>query len=336
LTSEFELLEQIRARLGRRGERVLRAAGDDAAVVRGDGVEVTSVDAFVEGVHFRLGTTSLLDLGHKCLAASLSDLAAMGAQTGEAFFVLGMPSHLESQEALELIDGAEALAARTGVAICGGDVTASRELFIAVTVVGHASREAELVGRDGARPGDAIGVTGALGGAGAGLLLLERKLGGLDPDVGSALLERHLRPEPRLTTGRALARAGVRAMADVSDGVASDGERIAEASGLAIEIRLAELPLDEGVAEVAAAAGIDPLDLAAGAGEDYELLFAAPGDARAAVEAAAEAAGSAVSWIGRAVEGAGIRLLDEAGNPRQVRGWDHFRGPSGDRPAEPA
>jgi thiamine-monophosphate kinase len=336
VTSEFELLAQIRARLGRRGERVLRAAGDDAAVVRGDGVEVTSVDAFVEGVHFRLGTTSLLDLGHKCLAASLSDLAAMGAKTGEAYFVLGMPGHLEPQEALELIDGAEALAARVGVTICGGDITASRELFIAVTVVGHADRDADLVGRDGARPGDPIGVTGALGGAGAGLLLLERKLGGLDPDVGSALLERHLRPEPRLAAGRALARAGVRAMADVSDGVASDGERIAEASRLAIEIRLPELPLEEGVAEVAAAAGIDSLDLAATAGEDYELLFAAPAEAKDAVEAAAADAGAAVTWIGRAVEGAGIRLLDEAGNSRQVRGWDHFRGPSEVRPAEPA
>jgi thiamine-monophosphate kinase len=315
---------------------VLRGAGDDAAVVRSDGLQVTSVDAFVEGVHFRLGTTSLLDLGHKCLAASLSDLAAMGAEAGEAYFVLGMPEHLEPQEALELIDGAEALAARSGVTICGGDTTRSRELFVAVTVVGHADRESDLVGRDGARPGDAVGVTGALGGAGAGLLLLERKLAGLDPGVGAVLLERQLRPEPRLAAGRALARAGVHAMADVSDGIASDCARIAEASGVAIEVRLASLPLDEGVAEVAVAAGIDPFDLAAGSGEDYELLFAAPQSACEAVESAAAQAGLPVSWIGRTLEGAGVRLLDEAGRPRQVGGWDHFPGPPQASPPAPA
>jgi thiamine-monophosphate kinase len=328
VTSEFELIDQIRARIGRRGDRVLRGAGDDAAVTRGDGVAVTSIDAFVEGVHFRLATTSLTDLGHKCLAASLSDLAAMGAAPGEAYFAFGMPAHLEPREALELIDGAEALAARTGVTICGGDITRSQELFVAVTVVGHAAADASLASRDGARPGDAVGVTGALGGAGAGLLLLERKLGGLDPAIGESLLERQLRPQPRLTAGRALARAGVSAMADVSDGIASDCARIAEASGVALEVKLEALPIDEGVAEVAAAAGIEPIEIAAGAGEDYELLFTAPAPVRDAIEAAASEAGVPVTWIGTVGPGDGeVRLLDAAGNPRPVRGWDHFPDP---------
>jgi thiamine-monophosphate kinase len=328
MASEFELIEEIRSRLGRRGERVLRGAGDDAAVVRTDGVDVTSTDAFVEGVHFRLATTSLLDLGHKCLAASLSDLAAMGADAGEAYLALGLPGHIEPREALELVDGAERLAAETGVTICGGDITRSAELFVVVTVVGHAGDEAELAGRDGAQAGDGIGVTGALGGAGAGLLLLERKLGGLDSDVGSLLLERHLRPRPRLEAGKALVRAGVRAMVDVSDGVASDCARLAEASAVGIEVRLGALPLDEGVPEVAAAAGIGTAELAAGAGEDYELLFAAPAEARETVEAAVAQAGLPVTWIGTAVEGGGVRLLDEGGKPQPIRGWDHLRGPA--------
>src|SRR5438093_4534952 len=180
---EFDLIDKIAKTLGRRGERVLRGAGDDAAVVRADGVTATSVEAFVEGVHFRLATTSLRDLGHKCLAASLSDLAAMGASAGEAYLPLGLPPNIGEREALELAAGAEELAAEVGVTICGGDLSVSRELFVAVTVVGHAESEQDLVGRDGCLPEDLLGVTGKLGGAGAGLVLLERKEHGLPIDV---------------------------------------------------------------------------------------------------------------------------------------------------------
>src|SRR4051795_13684464 len=227
---EFEVLEQIRARVQSRGDRVILPSGDDAAVVRCEGVAVTTVDAFVEGVHFRLATTSMRDLGHRCLAAAVSDLAAMGAQPGEAYFAVGLPPQLGERELLELTDGAEALAEQLGMTICGGDLTACPELFVAVTAVGHASGEDALIPRDGARPGDRVGVTGALGGSAAGRLLLERKDGGLDPELGDELLERHLRPTPLVAAGRALAGAGVTSMVDVSDGVASDAERIAECS----------------------------------------------------------------------------------------------------------
>src|SRR3954463_3807491 len=272
---EFEALSEIQARVGRRGDRVLVASGDDAAVVRCEGVSVTTVDAFVEGVHFRLATTSMRDLGHRCLAAAVSDLAAMGAQPGEAYFAVGLPPQLGERELLELTDGAEALAAELGMTICGGDLTACPELFVVVTAVGHASGEYALIGRDGARPGDRVGVTGALGGSAAGRLLLERKDGGLDPELGDELLQRHLCPTPLVEAGIALARSGVTARRDVSDGIASDAERLAERSGVLVEIDLARLPLDEGVEPVAVSAGLDPLELAAGGGEDYELLFTA-------------------------------------------------------------
>jgi thiamine-monophosphate kinase len=302
---------------------VLRASGDDAAVVRADGVSVTSVDAFVEGVHFRLATTSLGDLGHKCLAASLSDLAAMGASAGEAYIVLGLPPNVGEHETLELVAGAERLATETGVTICGGDLTAADELFVVVTVVGYAESEDALTTRAGARAGELVGVTGSLGGAGAGLILLERKEHGLPVDVGENLIERQRRPSPRLDCGRALARAGATAMIDVSDGLASDAQRIAEESGVTLEIELARLPLDEGVDAVAQASGSTGTKLAASAGEDYELLFTAVPAAKEEIEAALAVA-TPIAWIGRTVEGAGVRLLDESGVPLALEGWDHL------------
>lgn len=332
MTGEFDLIEKIRALLRQRGDRVVRALGDDAAVVRTEGVTVTSVDAFVEGVHFRLATTSLRDLGHKCLAASLSDIAATGASAGEAYIALGLPPNIGEREVLELMQGAEELAGELGVSICGGDLTASNELFVAMTVTGHASTEEELLGRDGAQPGDVVGVTGRLGGAGAGLILLERKGHGVPVDVGERLLERQLRPRPLVTTGSAIARSPARAMIDVSDGVASDARHIAEESGVELEIALTRLPLDDGVEVVAEIAGVSPDRFAAMAGEDYELLFTAPVEAREEIEFAVEKTGTTVTWIGAVGNGGGVRLLDARGEAASLSGWDHFEPAGPDRP----
>jgi thiamine-monophosphate kinase len=332
MKSEFELIDAIRAGLGQRGSHVLVGSGDDAAVARCDGVTVTTVDAFVEGVHFRLATTSMHDLGHKSVAAATSDVAAMGALPGEVYIALGLPEHLAPDEVVDLAEGAEALAAELGFTICGGDISRSHELFVAVTATGHARDESELVRREGARPGDRIGVTGTLGGAAAGLLLLERKLGGLDSQTGEALIARQLRPVPRIEAGRALAGSGAHAMIDVSDGIASDSMRLAESSGVLIEVRLDRLPVDEGVAAVAERAEVDSVELAAGGGEDYELLFTAEETAAARIETAVEETGGSVTWIGQVVDGEGVRLLDEDGSERVLRGWDHLA----PRPGRPA
>lgn len=332
--SEFELIDAIRARLAERGARIAVGSGDDAAAVRTEGVIVTSVDGFVEGVHFRLATTSMRDLGHKCLAGAASDIAAMGAHPGEAYFVLGIPAHLAPEEVTDFAEGAEALAADLGFAICGGDLSRSDELFVAVTVTGHVADERHLVRRDGAIPDDVVGVTGALGGAGAGLLLLERKLGGLDAQTGAVLIERHLRPRPQIEAGLGLAQAGAHAMIDVSDGIASDAQRLAERSGVRVEVSLADLPVEEGVEAVAEQAEVDPVVLAATAGEDYELLFTAPPGRVAEMEAAAERAGVTVTWIGVVREGEGVRLLAADGTERRLQGWDHLARRSG--PAAPA
>jgi thiamine-monophosphate kinase len=313
--SELSLIAAIERALAERGGRVLRGPGDDAAVVKAAGaVAVTSIDAMVEGVHFKLSTHSPADVGHKALAAALSDLAAMGARTGEAYVALGVPSGLAEEQALELVEAMERLAERTGTTIAGGDVVAAPELHVSVTVTGWADSPDALAYRDGARPGDLVGVTGELGGSGAGLLLLES--GRTEGPLG----ERHRRPEPRLEAGAALVSAGVTAMIDVSDGIATDARHIAERSGVELMVELERAPLADGLAEAAAELGKDPLELAAGAGEDFELLFTAPRECRDAIE---RAAGIKVSWIGEVREGAGLLLVGAAGRPLTITGYEH-------------
>jgi thiamine-monophosphate kinase len=316
------------ARAGEQGgqaSRVLRGIGDDAAVVRARPVCVVSVDAMVEDVHFRLreGWTTPAQVGRRALAGALSDLAAMGAEPGEAYLVLGLPPGFGEQRAMELVRGATALAALADTTIAGGDVVAAPALTVSVTAVGWAERAEALVGRDGARVGDLIGVTGRLGGAGAGLAVLE---GRARPAPGrEAAVARMREPWPRLREGRALAGAGVHAMIDLSDGLAGDAAHIGRASGVRLRVELDAVPLEACVTDVADELGLPAWQLAASGGEDYELCFCAAPRARAAVQAAlAEAGGAPPSWIGEVTEGPpGVTLIDGRGAHVELHGFEH-------------
>jgi thiamine-monophosphate kinase len=279
------------AELARRG--LAQAIENDAAQLPG-GLVVTQ-DALVEDVHFRFDWTSWRDLGYKAAAVNLSDLAASGAEPEGLVVSLGAPPDTAAADVFELYEGI----AETGVPVVGGDTTRAERVYLSVTALGRSWR---VPGRGGARPGDLLVVTGPLGGSAAGFLALRD---GLDGPLAAL----HRRPPLRLAEGRRLA-AVAHALLDLSDGLAADAGHVAARSGCRLVIELERLPLADGVAGAAARAGSTPWELAAGFGEDYELLAAVP-----------EPAG--FTEIGRCEQGEGVVLLDR-GRPVELRGFDHF------------
>jgi thiamine-monophosphate kinase len=265
------MIQQMLAVLGRRpGVRV--GIGDDAAVLDGDPAWLVAHDMLVEDVHFRWSTHSIADVGHKALAVNLSDIAAIGGRPVAAIVGLASPRGVFGpSEVRELYSAIERLAADTGCTIVGGDISRARETVIGITILGLMAPGVAPVLRTGARPGDAVCVTGPIGGSVAGRMLLARPATRPDAE-DAALIHAHRRPSPRLEFGAELARLGATAMLDISDGLALDAERLATASGVRLHLELARVPIADGVARLAHRLGADPAVFASTGGEDYELL----------------------------------------------------------------
>jgi thiamine-monophosphate kinase len=327
-TSEFDLIAAISERLPADGARLRVPSGDDAAVIEAGGASAVSVDAIVDRVHFTMDAFTPEAVGRKALAAGLSDLAAMGALPGEAYVVVAAPEEVEDKQLLGIADGLAEVAAREGVSVAGGDLVGSPVLILSVTSIGYEPEGGRLVTRTGARPGDVLAVTGELGGAAAALALMNPDRdapGGITEELRETLLARQLDPRPRLGEGRGLAAAGASAMIDVSDGLGADAGHLARSSGCRLEIELERLPIAEGVAAVAG--GEDAaLELAAGGGEDFELLVSLPQDNLAAAQEALAGGAAPLTEIGYASEGGGIALRLPNGQEIEPRGFDHRRG----------
>jgi thiamine-monophosphate kinase len=303
--AEDEMVERIRGTLG--GEFEALGLRDDAAVLampEGAGALVVSIDSVVEGIHFDLDLSSVQDVGWKALMSALSDLAAMGARPLGAVVALCLPRlELGHDLAVGVMAGVAEAAAAAGCPVVGGDVSGAGELAVAVTVFG-VPEDGRVVVRSGAVAGDWLFVTGPCGGSAAGLRLLRAGV-----SSGPAV-DRHRRPTARLAEGMLAGRSGVHAMIDISDGLALDLHRLADASGIGFE--LDAVPVAEGAT----------MDEALAGGEDYELLLAvsqgdAPGLAAAFVGAGLERP----LPIGEVLPTPARRTLK--GRPLDPLGWQH-------------
>jgi len=306
---EFGLIDQVTA--GRvQPPGTLLGPGDDAAVVVAeDGRVVATTDMLVEGVHFRLDWSTSEQVGRKAIAVNLSDLAAMGAVPTALLVALGAPAATRTAVVKGIADGMWQEAGKVGVGIVGGDVVAADKIVISVTALG------DLQGRDpvtraGARPGDVVALCGRLGWAAAGFAVLGR--GFRSP---AAVVNAHRVPEPPYHAGPQAAEAGATAMIDVSDGLLADLGHLAAASGVAIDVRSASLPVHQRLLDVSSALGADPRHWVLTGGEDYALVAAFP---------SARSVPGGWSAIGLVDTGSGV-LVDGRPFDAADPGWQHWR-----------
>lgn len=305
---------------------ILLGIGDDAAAWQPSRshLSVITTDALIDGIHFLSASMDARSIGHRAMAANLSDVAAMGARPVLATVALGVAAPAGEAWLLECYRGMTALAAEHGARIVGGDIVRATAITLALTVVGEVS-PTRLRRRDGGRPGDVLAVTGPLGGSRAGLELVRRPLA-VPEGVRAAALARFLTPRPRVLEGRWLAAsANVHALMDSSDGLSTDLSRLARASRCGATVEA--VPVDPAAESVARAAGDDPLAYALDGGEDFELIVAVAKRAFAHLSSRFERHfGRPLRPIGRLETQPGIRLQEAAAARELVAaGWDHLR-----------
>lgn len=319
MSGEFDRISDIRHWSARKRSGIVLGIGDDAALLaaRPGFDTVVSSDLLVESVHFRLDWSSPEHLGHKSMAVSLSDMAAMGAEPCAAVVSLAIPAGVDDAFLEGFYRGATTLLDRYGASIVGGDLSRSpSSIVIDSVLVGHVE-EGRSLRRDGARPGQDIYVSGSLGTSSAGLSVLEGDRADTSRvPIDDANVRAHLLPEPRVALGRALVERRLASAAiDISDGLSSDLRHICVASRVGALIDDALVPAPAG------------LERALHGGEQYELVFAASQESKDAIEALALELKLPLSRIGsfeESLEGVWI----ESGGARSSltpSGFDHFR-----------
>lgn len=326
--SERELIGRLRDRIGKPGEGVVVGIGDDAAVIDEGGPDylLLTDDAFIDQVHFDLGTWTPRQVGIKAMAATLSDIAAMGGKARTCLVSLILPQAFETRLLDELYDGLIATASRYHVSIVGGNVVAGPRLGLCLTATGSVEK-AKLCLRSGAEAGHLFAVTGDLGRSEAGRLAAAGTLS-VDEEAARTARAKHFEPMPRLEEAAALVGAvRVGAMIDISDGLASEVHHIAHESGVGARIVAAAIPIQDATRTIARAAGIDPVRLALGGGEDFELLLTLPPHLFETARQALAGLGTPLAAIGEVLpREKGVELADEDGQarPLELAGWDHL------------
>jgi len=309
--NEFELIARLTRNLPANAS-IVAGAGDDCAVLDlgvPDKLILFKTDAVVEGIHF-LPDTQPRRIGHKALARCLSDVAAMGGRPLSALITLALPKDFDAQRVMAIYDGINELARRYGVSIAGGETTTNPErMLLSIAMLGDVPRGKALL-RSGSRAGDAIFVTGELGGS---------------------ILGKHLDFEPRLEEAQWLAaQFNIHAMIDLSDGLASDLRHILKASGIGGELLAKSIPISRAARQLARAShngGKTPLSAALGDGEDFELLFCAAGaDAVPLLDAWKDRfPGLRLTCIGKITAEPGLKLRDNTGlHALESHGYVHF------------
>ena len=312
--AEFDRIRELARTLGDRA----RGLGDDCALLTDvGGTLALSTDVSVERVHFRLDWITMEEAGWRSAATALSDLAAEGAEPVGLLTAITVPDGAGQAELRAMTEGIGAAAAAVGAAVLGGDLSSGPVWSVTSTVIGRAERP---VTRAGARAGDAIWVTGVLGGARAALESWDR---GETPEPDARQAYAH--PEPRIAAGRWLAANGARAMVDVSDGLVADAGHLAAASDMCIRLSLETIPVAAATIAEARRLEVPAQQFAAEGGDDYELLAALPPEfGESAARAFESVTGIALTRIGAAEQGSGVRA-ELLGRRLELRGYDHFR-----------
>jgi thiamine-monophosphate kinase len=327
---EFGLIDHLTAGFTLKQDSTWKGVGDDAAVIdHGSYVQVLTTDLLLEGVHFDLVYTPLKHLGYKAVVVNLSDVYAMNAAPRQITVSMGVSGKFSVEALDEFYEGVKLACERYNVDLVGGDTSGSMTgLVISVTAVGTALKE-ELCLRSSAKNNQLICVSGDLGAAFMGLKILEREkqLHAADPDFQPALsgydyvLERYLKPEPRVEMLLELKEAGIvpGAMIDISDGLASELLHLCKASECGCQVYDERIPIAQETREAAAEFQMEPMVAALHGGEDYEMLFTVPLSAHDRV-----AAMQGISVIGNITDMKGTALLvgnDGNAIPLQAQGW---------------